>query len=366
MAYYNVCINIINRRKSMNKRICAAIMASCAFAWSCFPLKAESPSDCTKVKNYVVDFVKKNKNIIITSSVGAGICTALAGAAYISKKNANIRMDFSSVKNDYLLNEFENDFIDNLEKFKNVLVVDSIDLNGIRAVFSRASFVLGARAGRTYDINLLNIETELDEFLNNIGDKNFSKNSKFKLTFTKEFNRNIGNQIQIQFEENQQEVDIDDNQKNFVAGPNLESFESNDELKNLLKEAILFSIKSSSCEKSHETESQKNEMINKLYTATEKLKDEVISELATYMILNFRDHNDTNDLQKSDLIELIRNKTDETIKKDMEEKIPEILKDFENLEKPDGQPPEDMVDNFSELVVGEMIKNICNAVENIE
>lgn len=351
----------------MNKRICAAIMATCAFAWSCFPLKAESPSDCTKVKNYVVDFVKKNKNIIITSSVGVGICTALAGAAYIAKQNANIRMDFSCVKNDYLLNEFENDFIDNLQKFKNVLVVDSIDLNGIRAVFSRASYVLGARARRTYDVNLVNIEIELNSFLNNIGeDKNISKNSKFKLTFTKEFNRNIGNQIQIQFEEKEQEVDIDDNQKNFVAGPNLESLESNGELKNLLKEAILFSIKLSSCEKSHETESQKNEMINRLYTATEKLKNEVINELATYMILNFSDHKDTNGSQKSNLIELIRNKTDKKIKENVEEKIPEILKDFENLEKPDGEPPEDMVDNFSELVVGEMIKNICNAVENIK
>ena len=350
----------------MNKRICAAIMATCAFAWSCFPLKAESPSKCTKVKNYVVDFVKKNKNIIITSSVGAGVCTALAGAVYIAKQNANIRMDFSCVKNDYLLNKFENDFIDNLQKFKNVLVVDSIDLNGIRTVFSRASFVLGARAGITYDINLLNIETELNSFLENIGDKNISKNSKFKLTFTKEFDKNTGDQIQIQFEEKKQEIDIDDNQKNFVAEPNLESLESNGELKNLLKEAILFSIKSSSCEKSHETESQKNEMINRLYTATEKLKNEVISELATYMILNFSDRNDISDLQKSDLIELIRNKTDKKVKENMEEKIPEILKDFENLEKPDGEPPEDMFDNFSELVVGEMIKNICNAVENME
>ena len=351
----------------MNKRICAAIMATCAFAWSCFPLKAESPSKCTKVKNYVVDFVKKNKNIIITSSVGAGVCTALAGAVYIAKQNANIRMDFSCVKNDYLLNEFENDFIDNLQKFKNVLVVDSIDLNGIRTVFSRASFVLGARAGRTYDINLVNIKSDLDSFLDNIGkDKNISKNSKFKLTFTKEFDKNTGDQIQIQFEEKEQEINIDDNQKNFVAEPNLESLESNGELKNLLKEAILFSIKSSSCEKSHETESQKNEMINRLYTATEKLKNEVISELATYMILNFSDCNDTSDLQKSDLIELIRNKTDKKIKENMKEKIPEILKDFENLEKPDGEPPKDMVDNFSELVVGEMIKNICNAVENME
>ena len=64
-------------------------------------------------------------------------------------------------------------------------------------------------------------------------------------------------------------------------------------------------------------------------------------------------------MNKQDYIKIIN-------EKNVKKKIPDILKDFENLEKPDGEPPKDMVDNFSELVVGEMIKNICNAVENME
>lgn len=359
----------------MNKKVLATVMAACTLAGAQTHLSAESPSTFAKFKTYAADFVKKNKSAIIETSVGVGLGLVCAGTFYIYKNLVDgiqdIEMDFKSVKGDRTIINFRKDFIKNLRTFERSLVVNNITLAEICDVFAATSS----------DEIPSDLRKELKSFLfpKKIN-KNISITEKGKLTITRTLEKDKSKNIEIKFEKyynkpkiiKKENNKLENNQENKItttAKPDSEKCTSKTEMRKLLKEAII--LKMNPDKKSSNINEQ--EMNNKIDTAIENLKNEIVEEFVAWG-MSIKPDDSGIDAQKLALSKMLSKDVNEKIQKNIEavkERIHTILNSFDEIRSSveDNKlqlKSGESFDKITDYILGEMVDCLYDIVNNVD